>query len=412
MKIAFIVNGFPTLSETFILNQITGLLDLGHDVEIFAQINPNEEKVHSDVKKYRLMERLYYFEIPHNKIKRVLKAILLIITNLHKNPLKILKSLNVFKYGKGALSLQLFYIIVPFLDKDFDIIQCHFGPNGNIGAYLKQMGFKGKLVTMFHGYDIRLGIEKGGDIYSQLFKFGDCFLVISDYNYKNLIRFGANPQKIIFHPVGVDINKFPYRWRSTIVERPDTIIVLTVARLVEEKGLQYGIQAISKLLKKNPELHLEYHIIGGGELEGQLKKLTEELNLDEVVRFHGSMEQEGVIRSMQQAHIFLLTSVAEALPVVLMEAQAVGLPAVATNVGSVFQAIVDGKSGFLVPERDADALAEKLEYLIGHPETWAEMGRHGRKHVEEHYDIKKLNQRLVEIYQNLLMKDDKIQAYK
>lgn len=404
MKIAVIVSRFPTLSETFILNQITGLLDLGHDIEIFASLNPNEEKVHNDVKKYRLMERVHYLKdmIPRNKIARLFKAIHLIIINFHKSPLKIIKSLNVFKYRKRALSLWLLHFIIPFLNKDFDIIHCHFGTIGNIGVYLKQLGFKGKLVTMFHGCDIRLGIEKGGGIYHQLFESGDCFLAISDYNYKNLISFGANPQKIIFHPVGINVNKFLFRRQSIPVKRLNTIIILTVASLVKEKGLQYGIQAISKLLKDYPKPHLEYRIIGGGQLEEQLRKLVEELDLGEVVHFLGPLEQEKVIQEIQKAHIFLLPSVAEALPTVLMEAQAVGLPIIATNVGGVFQAMIDGKSGFLVPERDVDALTEKLKYLIEHPEMWQKMGRAGRKHVEDNYDIDKLNDRLEKIYKNLI----------
>jgi colanic acid/amylovoran biosynthesis glycosyltransferase len=64
--------------------------------------------------------------------------------------------------------------------------------------------------------------------------------------------------------------------------------------------------------------------------------------------------------------------------------------------------IRDGQSGYLVPERDTDALAEKLGYLIEHPELWPEMGRKGRAYVEEHYDIDKLNDRLIEIYRQLV----------
>lgn len=410
MKIAFIVGRFPKLSETFILNQITGLLDLGNDVEIFASSNPDEEEVHSDILEYKLMEKVHYFEMPNNMAKRFLKAIYLIITNFHKNPLEILGSLNFFKYGKYALSLRLLFTYISFLDKDFDIIQCHFGPNGNIGAYLKQIGIKGKLVTMFHGCDIRLGKNKGGKFYNQLFEFGDCFLAISDYNYKNLIRFGLDPQKIIYHSVGIDINKFPYRWQSNVVGYHVTIIILTVARLVEEKGYQYGIQAISKLLKNHPELKLEYHIVGDGPLDEHLRKQVKELNLDKIVQFHGPMEQEDVIKIMQKAHIFLLPSIAEALPVVLMEAQAVGLPIIATNVGSVSQMIINGESGFLVPDRDVNALEDKLYTLISHPEMWLDMGKSGRKIVEEKYNVIELNLRLLEIYQNLIQKEDKIQG--
>jgi len=404
MKIAFIVSSFPNLSETFILNQITGLLDQGHEVDIFAHSNPHEEKVHPDVEAYQLMERTHYFMRPANKLKRVLKGLGLLVVNFHRDPVRLLKALNVLKYGKYALSLQLLYALVPFLGKeqDYDIMQCHFGPNGNLGARLKQLGVQGKLVTTFHGYDIRLGVEKEGNIYHQLFKSGDCFLAISNYNHENLIRFGADSRKIVFHPVGIDLSKFPYRWRSVGAKHSNSIMILTVARLAKEKGLQYGIHAIGKLLQRNPGLYLKYHIIGGGRLEEQLKRLVEELNLGKIVHFLGPRGQAEVVREMLQAHLFLLPSVAEALPVSLMEAQAVGLPVVATSVGSTYQAIIDGKSGFLVPERDVDALAERLEYLIEHPELWPEMGRAGRRFAEEHYDIKKLNQRLVEIYETLL----------
>jgi colanic acid/amylovoran biosynthesis glycosyltransferase len=402
MKIAFIVNLFPKLSETFILNQITGLLDMGHEVEIFAEYNPQEEKIQFDVKKYNLMEKVHYFNIPNSKIKRLLKAIYLLITNLHNGLLKILRSLNIFKYRGKALSLWPLYRIIPFLDKEFDIIQCHYGSYGNIGAYLKQIGIKGKLVTMFHGCDIRLGIEKGKDNYHQVLKYGDCFLAISEYNYRNIIGFGADPKKVILHPVGIYVDKFPYRKQINEVKIPKTIIIITIARLVEEKGIEYGIKAINKLLKSNNRTNLKYRIIGDGGLEDNLRKLVEELNLSKLVEFLGSMEQEEVIREMLNSHIFLLPSIAEALPVVLFEAQAVGLPIVSTNVGGVSQAIIDGKSGFLVPERNVDALAEKLRYLIEHPELWSEMGRYGRIFVEEKYDVKKLNKRLVQVYQDLL----------
>jgi colanic acid/amylovoran biosynthesis glycosyltransferase len=405
MKIAFVLNEFPALSETFILNQITGLLDLGHEVEIFAKFRPNQAKMHPEVEKYQLMKRVHYFPvIPRSKVIRVLKGIYFLIFNFHKDPIKILNSLNVFKHGRKALSLNLLYRLIPFLGKEFDVIHCHFGPVGEeIGANLKQVGFKGKLVTMFHGYDIRRGLKEGGSIYAQLFKFGDCFLAISGYNYKNLIRFGADPQKIIFHPVGIDVSKFPYKWCSHGVAKPiNSIVVLTVARLVEEKGIEYGIQAVGRLLSKHPKLNLKYWIIGGGSLEKQLKEVAEELGLGRVVKFLGPMEHSRIIEYMQKADIFLLPSVAEALPVVLMEAQAIGLPVVATSVGSVTEAMVNNKSGFIVRGGDADALAERLEYLIKHPEIWPKMGEEGRNFVERKFDVEKLNRKLVNIYKELI----------
>ena len=92
MKIGFIVDGFPKLSDTFILNQITGLLDFGFEVTIFAHYNPEEPKTHPDVDKYRLMERVRYVNcIPKNKLKRLFRTLSSTIPKFHRNPVSILK---------------------------------------------------------------------------------------------------------------------------------------------------------------------------------------------------------------------------------------------------------------------------------------------------------------------------------
>ena len=407
MRIAFFVRTFPALSETFILNQITGMLDRGHEVDIYTFGKGNAEKIHSIVKNHGLLKRVCYlsnYKIPPNKFIRLIKAVRLTVKGFIKDPKGILNALNILKYGKRALSLEILYKSYPFLTKSsYDIIHCHFGPIGDRVASLKNLGIvQGKLITTFHGQDIRLGKEKGGDIYYNLFESSDCLLAISDYNYDNLIRFGADPQKIIYHPVGIDINKFHFKRESPPSKNLKSIIILTIARLVREKGLQYGIKAVNKLLKQFPKLRIEYHIIGGGELEDKLRKLVEELDLVDIVSFMGALEQEELIREIQKAHIFLLPSIVEALPTVLMEAQAVGLPIVATNVGSVSQAIIDSKSGFLVPKGDIKAVTKKLEYLIEHPELWQKMGLAGRKHVEEKYNINMLNYKLEKIYKEII----------
>ena len=85
-----------------------------------------------------------------------------------------------------------------------------------------------------------------------------------------------------------------------------------------------------------------------------------------------------------------------------MEAQATGLPVVATDVGSVTQVMAADQSGYIVAARDAKAMGDKIEYLVRNPQIWAAMGQAGRRHVEERYDIKKLNQRLVDLCQELL----------
>jgi len=353
------------------------------------------------------MRRVHYFNMPHNKVKRILKAIFLIIKNFHEAPLKILKSLDIFRYGKTALSLKLLYVLIPFLDEGekFDIIHCHFGLNGIIGAYLKEIGINGKLVTTFHGYDMSsFIINNGNDVYNKLFINGNLFLPISNYWRKKLIRLGCNEKKTIVHRMGNNLEKFKFSERR---KKPgESIEVLTVGRLIEKKGHEYAIKAIAKIVRKYR--NIEYIIAGDGPLRSKLEDLVSELGIESYIKFLGAVEQNEVLKLYYESHIFVLPSVTasngdqEGIPVVLMEAQATGLPVISTYHTGIPEVVLDGKSGFLVPEKDVDALAERLEYLIEHPELWPDMGRYGRKFVEEKHDIKKLNQKLVEIYQNLI----------
>lgn len=405
LKIAFILDVFPVLSETFILNQITGLLDLGHDVDIYSMYKGDSDKVHEEVNQYHLLSRAYYPESSITKSWNSLKILSLVLSSIRNNPASSLRTLNVLRYGKRAIRLKLLPLCFKHFKKNpYDIIHCHFGPNGNLGALLKELGvIKGKLVTTFHGYDIRYGLEHGPRVYEPLRAGGDLFFSISKYNRTQLERLGFESDKIADHPVGINLEKFPLRWKNrNILSRGERIKILTVARLVKEKGVEYGIRGIHELLQCNPNLLVEYNIIGNGILKSRLKKLVKRLGLGGVVRFLGDMEHSGVLKELNEAHIFLLPSIAEALPVALMEAQAAGLPVVSTDVGGVSELVEEGVSGYVVAARNPTAIKSKIEYLIRHPEIWPEMGAYGRKVVEKNHDVKKLNRKLVERYYALL----------
>jgi len=106
MKIAFIVNSFPALSATFILNQITGLLDLGCDVRIIARTDPREPAIHPDVVRYDLLSRTRYIPtVPKNKALCLVKALGLIAANFHKAPLVLLRFIRMFILRRKGLSL-------------------------------------------------------------------------------------------------------------------------------------------------------------------------------------------------------------------------------------------------------------------------------------------------------------------
>jgi colanic acid/amylovoran biosynthesis glycosyltransferase len=174
---------------------------------------------------------------------------------------------------------------------------------------------------------------------------------------------------------------------------------------VEKKGIEYAIRAVAKLTDVNQ--NIEYNIIGDGPLKEQFQKLIAELNVGHIVKLLGWKQQQEIVEILDNCHIFIAPSVTAAdgnqdAPVnTLKEAMAMGLPVISTRHGGIPELVEDGISGFLVPERDAEAIAEKLSYLIAHPQ-WEQMGHAGRNRVENKYDMNKLNDELVAIYQQLL----------
>ncbi|HBE30790.1 MAG TPA: colanic acid biosynthesis glycosyltransferase WcaL, partial [Cyanobacteria bacterium UBA11368] len=99
MRIAFIVGKFPTVSETFILNQIVGLIERGHEVDIYADVPGDTNKIHADVEKYNLLQRTYYASTPSNRFLRILKGFGLLLGHGYKAPAVLMRSLNFSKYN-------------------------------------------------------------------------------------------------------------------------------------------------------------------------------------------------------------------------------------------------------------------------------------------------------------------------
>lgn len=410
MKIAFIVSEFPALSETFILNQIVELIKAGYKVDIYASINRNDSKVHPDVEKYHLLSHTYYAaSMPNSRFARILKAIRLFLSNFPKAPLIMLRILiSIFKPKQRVSLLTLLYEVIPWLDRglSYDILHCHFGWNGLKGVALKEVGaIQGKLVTTFHGVDVNaIPRQSGKDYYFRLFQKGDLYTANTDFTKKQTINLGCPENKIYKLPVGLEISQYNFYERK--LTAGEKVKIITVGRLVEKKGIEYGIKAIAKVVEKNPEV--VYTIVGDGVLRNSLENLILELGIAENIKLVGWMTQEQVRHLYAVSHIFMLPSVTaanedrEGQALVLQEAQAMGLPVLSTLHNGIPEGLLDGKSGFLVPEKDVEALAEKLNYLIDRPEEWPQMGKAGRQYVENRYNITNLNNQLVEMYRQLL----------
>ena len=411
MRIAFIVDQFPALSETFILNQITGLIDRGHEVDIYCDRLANTEKTHPQVQQYNLLERTYYTSVPTNLALRALKAAWLLLIKGFQAPQILFKAINFIKYNRSGYGdvagfLKPFYLVLPWLGKpDYDVVLCHYGRNGLKATLFKELGvISGKVVVVFHGYDLShyIGIH-GESIYQNLFQQVDLLQPISQHWQQKLIDLGCNPDKITMHHMGIDCHKFQYIVRQS---QNSGINLVSVARLVEKKGLKYSIQAVAQLIPRYRDLN--YQIVGDGLLKTELQQLIEELDVSNNIKLVGWKKQEEVAAIIDKADLVLAPSVTssdgdcEGIPVSLMESMAKGLPVLSTLHSGIPELIEDGVSGYLLPEREIEELASKIEYLIANPDLRLKMGQNGRVKVLKDYNIDLLNERLVKILQHLV----------
>jgi colanic acid/amylovoran biosynthesis glycosyltransferase len=429
MRIAMLVGSFPVVSETFILRQITGLLDLGHRVEIYAEAKPEEEAApeHAEVRRYKLLDSTTYMNMPPDagywempvwpltgqtwlpgaskpipNVARALRAVPAFARCLRRSPRLALEVVRPSQYGYQARSLSNLYRLDALCSRSrrYSVAHAHFGPVAN------RLRFAGELwgvplVASFHGYDFsRVPRQEGPGVYTRLFARADMVTVNSRHTERRLLELGCPPAKVRRLPMGVDLRCFPFHER--VPQAGEPVRILTVGRLVEKKGIEYAIRAVAHARERYPDLL--YDIVGEGPLRGSLEALIGELGVGEVVALHGAKSGEYVREMMSQAHLFVMPSVtardgdAEGQGLALQEAQASGLPVLATDHNGFSESIAPGRSGFLVAERDVTQLAAWLVYLLECPEVWPGMGRAGRRHVEENYDISNLNRRLVELY--------------
>ncbi|WP_209332801.1 glycosyltransferase [Lunatimonas salinarum] len=179
-----------------------------------------------------------------------------------------------------------------------------------------------------------------------------------------------------------------------------------MARLVEKKGLYYAISAFHLLMELYP--NIRYDIVGEGELMVPLKELVADLGLKDRVIFHGARTKVNIIEFYRNADIFVLPSItgsdgnSEGQGLVLQEAQAMQLPVVATLHNGIPEGVIDEITGYLVPERDIEALKTKMKYLIDNENVRRTMGKNGREYVLRNFDNAVLGEKLELIYSEIL----------
>lgn len=406
MKVGFFLLKFPLSSETFVLNQITAFIDMGFEVEILALQKGDTQNTHAAWTKYNLAARTRWLQDePTGKVAKLRHRASQTLRGIHRK--NTWQALNLKRYGAESRNLILSAICgqVATLFRA-DVFIAHFGPAGVTAAKLRELGvIRGKIATIFHGIDIssREVLNHYTPEYQQLFRRGDLMLPISDLWAGRLQKMGCPREKIAVSRMGVDMTRFSPR----PVKAPATPLeIISVARLTEKKGLHVAIEACRQL--KEQGVAFRYRILGIGPWERRLRTLIEQYQLEDVVEMPGFKPSHEVKAMLDDADVFLLPSVTgadgdmEGIPVALMEAMAVGIPVVSTLHSGIPELVEADKSGWLVPENDARALAQRLAAFSQlDTDELAPVVKRAREKVEHDFNQQVINRELASLLQAL-----------
>jgi colanic acid/amylovoran biosynthesis glycosyltransferase len=263
-------------------------------------------------------------------------------------------------------------------------------------------------VVSFHGADVLVDMEKRAyrKATREMLKAVTRVFVRSASLQEALLDLGCDPNKIDIVRTGIPLQEFPFRERAW--PENDEWRFLQASRLVQKKGIATTLHAFTVFLNHYPKSTLT--IAGEGPMLTELKELTRKLKIADRVVLPGFFAPEKLHEIYYASHIFLHPSETgsdgnqEGIPNSMLEAMATGLPVFATKHGGIPEAIENGMSGILVPERDHEALSQALLDSVKDRALLARLARNGANVVAEKFDQRKQIQRLEEIYLRMIGK--------
>lgn len=284
------------------------------------------------------------------------------------------------KYLGFRDSLKFFSAYHIFLNTNPDHIHAHFANNAALKGYLFSKFLNVPFSCTGHGSELLLYPEP---YLPQLIANAKPFITISNYTKRLLMeRFSLAEDNIVVNYCGVDTEYFK---KDTDLS-PDVFTIISVSALKEVKGIKYLIQACKIL--NDRELPFKCHIIGGGPDHNDPQKLINCNNLSQKVELLGVKTQSEIKTHLDNSSIFVLPSKSEGIPIAVMEAMAMELPVIATNITGLPEIIEDGTNGYLVPPKDPETLAGKIIELFKNPELREKFGKAARKTVKEKFNLK------------------------
>lgn len=409
--VAFILKGYPRLSETFIAQEILALERAGMAIEIVSLRRPTDDRVHP----------------AHEEISAPVRYL---PEYIHDDPLRVLRSwikvrrLGGYRRARSAWFEDLWrdftrnrmrrwgqaLVLAAELPAEFTRLHSHFMHTP--ASVTRYAGLLRDLPWTCSAHAKDIWTSPDWELADKLVS-ADWTVTCTEFGWRHLCGLAPEPGRVhlVYH--GLDLDRFQKskisRSGADGSDAADPVRLLTVGRAVEKKGLDTLLEALVRL---PAGLHWRWHHVGGGELIERLQNQADRLGLGDYVVWHGSQPQEFVLNLYRTSDAFALPCrVAEdgdrdGLPNVFMEAMSQALPCISTPVSGVPEIITDGETGLLVSPDNADALAIALETLVSTPQLREELGHRAEARVRNEFDHRAGIVRLLELFGHAAAHDD------
>lgn len=387
MRLAVVVNQFPTLSESFIVNKVVGLRYKGVDVTVITHSPKSDLSLYTDRFTQETLPTCYLALTSLKPIPLLRRVLPILLQNLQSS-YQLWRTARL-KYDNRSQALKAWLLALPLIIEQYDIV--HFAYSGIAITYLEALPLlmSAKLVTSCRGAAEQitpLYKPKRAHELRQLFPQMDRIHCVSADMAQTVQQYGATPEQIFVNHPSIDPARFQ-RQRPYSLKTIGPYRLVSVGRLHWKKGLEYGLLAVKQLVDAGYDV--VYDIVGSGDSEECLRFATHDLGLQAVVQWHGRQSASFIKETLEQADVYLLPSLSEGLSNAALEAMAMELPVVATTAGGMAEAITEGVEGFLVPARDAAAITQALARLLDNPLLRQQMGQAGRRRVESHFHLQR-----------------------
>jgi colanic acid/amylovoran biosynthesis glycosyltransferase len=395
-RLLYLIGQFPAINHGYLLAEIRHLRGLGFDIEVVSVSEPDRPMAELTEIEREEAGHTYYV-----KSLSAARIALLNVAELLGHPLHYLRGLFFAVGLAGPVPRNVLYHLAYFAEavvvgrrmRDLGITHLH----ASFSATVALIAAKVFPVTWSFGvYGFGELHDPGATHLTE--RIASCRFVrsISRHGRGHLMLSCERSQwpKLLYSPLGIDPAEFTPRRdvqnhdiQNHDVESSSALRLLCVGRLSQEKGQALLLEAIASLSPQERKNNIQLHIVGDGPDGKWLRDYAVRLNLTTEVVFEGWIDRDRLMALYSKTDIFVLPSLAEGIPMVLMEAMALEVPCVAPHIAGIPELIEHGVDGLLFTVADVSDLAQSMRALLDSPELRQRTGKHAREKVLRDYDM-------------------------